>query len=53
MIPLSVLDLSFVTSGGSGATGRASAQKIISAPNTSMARPVQRSMLIPAALFLM
>ena len=39
-------------SGGSGMTGRLSAQKIISAPKTSIPSPVHRSMLIPAALFL-
>ena len=37
---------------GSGITGRASAQKIISPPTTSIARPVHRLTLTPAALFL-
>src|SRR6185295_7062991 len=37
---------------GTGITGRASAQKIISPPTTSMARPVHRLTLIPEALFL-
>jgi hypothetical protein len=32
--------------------GRLSAQKIINAPNINIPRPVQRSTLIPAALFL-
>ena len=39
-------------SSGSGTVGLRSAQKTISAPNTSIPMPVQRSTLIPAALVL-